>query len=310
MSSMTLAVARDAPHGWVRRHPVVSFFALAYAITWLAWLPAVLGYGGDLNSAFMVIAQFGPALAALVVAWRAGVFVRDWARGIVHWRVAPRWYAVAIGLPVLVLGVEVAVFGLVGNPIDLSVLPGPLAAALPTLLVLTLLAGLGEEPGWRGFALPRLQARVTPVGATLLLGTVWALWHLPLAWVDPRFPHGFTTLAPLVLLALLTLGGIILYAFFYTWVYNATRSILLCMLLHGSFNTVTGTLFPAPFDLLQRETYVMLLVVQDITLLVAVAILVALTRGRLGAGEHSDRARAASPESLDWRREEPWTAHP
>jgi membrane protease YdiL (CAAX protease family) len=297
----TIALPRPgaAPHGWARRHPLIAFFGFAYAISWLAWLPAALGYRGDLDLLLPLIAQFGPALAALVVAWRAGASVRDWARGILRWRVAPRWYAAAIGLPVLVLGAEAAVFGLLGNPIDLAALPGPLAAALPTLAVLTLLAGLGEEPGWRGFALPRLQERHTPVVATLLLGGAWALWHLPLAFVDPRFPHGFTSPAPLALLALLTLLGIVGYAFFYTWVYNGTRSILLCMLLHGSFNTATGALFPAPVEALQGEVYVTLLVVQDVILLVALLILVALTRGRLGyeAAPARDPAAAMAPEA-------------
>jgi len=274
-------MARDDIRGWVQRHRVASFFVFAYALTWLAWLPAVLGYGGDLNQILSLIAQFGPAVAALVVTWYSGASVRSWARSIVRWRVAPWWYVVAVGLPILLVGVEGAIFGLLGHPIDPSLVSGSLAAYLPTLAFLTLIAGLGEEPGWRGFALPRLQTRYTPVVATLLLGLLWALWHLPLVLVDPRFPHGFTSLVPLMLLALLTLLGIVLMAFFYTWVYNGTRSVLLCMLLHGSFNTATGA-FPAPFEVLQREVYVTLLIVQDITLLVALVILIGATRGRLG----------------------------
>jgi membrane protease YdiL (CAAX protease family) len=277
----------------VRRHPIVAFFGLAYASSWLAWLPAVVGYRGALDLPLALIAQFGPALAGLFVTWAAGPSARDWARGLLRWRAAPRWYAVALGLPLLLIGVESALFGLLGYPLDLSMLPGPLAAYLPTLLVLTLLAGLGEEPGWRGVALPRLQGRFAPAAATLALGGLWALWHLPLAWVDPRFAHGFVDAAPQALLALLTLLGITLYAFFYTWVYNATRSVLLCMLLHGGFNAAAGTLFPAPFELLQRETYVALLLVQDFTLLVAVVSLVALTRGRLGRAASSPAAAEA-----------------
>ena len=220
-------------------------------------------------------------MAALVVVWYSGESIRGWARSIVRWRVAPRWYAVAVGLPILLIVLEGAIFGLLGNPIDPSLVSGSLAAYLPTLVFLTLIAGLGEEPGWRGFALGRLETRYAPVPATLLLGLLWALWHLPLVLVDPRFPHGFTSLAPLVLLAVLTLLGIVFIAFFYTWVYNGTRSVLLCMLLHGSFNMATGA-FPAPFEVLQREVYVTLLVVQDITLLAALAILIGATRGRLG----------------------------
>jgi uncharacterized protein len=113
-------------------------------------------------------------------------------------------------------------------------------------MVLALIAGLGEERGWRGFALPRLETRLAPLLATALLGFVWAMWHLPLVCVDPRFPHGFTSIAPQILLALLTM----LTIFFYTWVYNRTQSVLLCMLLHGSFNAAIG-LLPASFEVLQ-----------------------------------------------------------
>ena len=121
-----------------------------------------------------------------------------------------------------------------------------------------------------------------------MLGVLWAFWHFPLVVIDHRFPHGFTSLAPLVLLALLTLVGIALMAFFYTWVYNATQSVLLCMLLHGSFNTATGN-FPAPLEVLKRGVYVKLLLVQDITLLVAVAILLVASGGRLGYAAASRR---------------------
>jgi uncharacterized protein len=185
--------------------------------------------------------------------------------------------------------VESAIFGLLGNPIDLSLVPEKLVGFVPSVIVLTLIAGLGEEPGWRGFALLRLEPCHPPVVATLVLGPSWALWHLPLVFVDPRFSHGFTSFAPLVLLALLTLVGIALMAFFYTWVYNATQSVLLCMLLHGSFNTATGFV-PAPFEVLQRGGYVTLLVVQDVTLLVAVAVLVVATGGRLAYNASIARA--------------------
>jgi membrane protease YdiL (CAAX protease family) len=204
--------------------------------------------------------------------------------------VAPRWYAVAIGLPVLLVGAQVAIFALLEGPISLSMLPGALAGFVPSLAILTLDAGLGEEPGWRGFALPGLETVNTPVVATVVVGFLWAFWHLPLVFIDERFPHGFTSVAPLVLLAFLTIVGIALMAFFYTWVYNATQSVLLCMLLHGSFNTATGN-FPAPLEVLQRGVYVKLLLVQDATLLVVVAVLVVATGGKLGYAAASRRTR-------------------
>ena len=83
------------------------------------------------------------------------------------------------------------------------------------------------------------------------------------------------------MLALLTMLTIFFYAFFYTWVYNRTQSVLLCMLLHGSFNAAIE-LLPASFEVLQGGTYVALLVVQVATLLLAVAVLAVATGGRLG----------------------------
>jgi uncharacterized protein len=278
-------IAPKGISGWVRLHPVASFFVLTYAISWLAWLPIILGYDG-MNTALSMTAQFSPAVAALLVALLSRASVQGWARGILRWRVSPLWYAVALGLPALLIAVQGTAFGLLGYPINTSAVPG-LAAYATTVLMLALIAGLGEEPGWRGFALPSLQRRYTPVLATLILGLVWAGWHLPLVFVDPRFPHGFTTLAPQVLLGVLTMIGIALMAFFYTWIYNRTRSVLLCMILHGSFNTATMA-FPASFEVLQRSTYVGLLLIQNVTLLLVVVVLIFATRGRLGYGDGSE----------------------
>lgn len=275
--------SQNGARGWVGSHPVAAFFVLAYAITWFAWLPAMLGYRGDFGQVFMMIAQFGPALAALLIVWYSRAAMGSWARSLVRWRVAPGWYAVALGVPVALISLQGAIFGLLGYPLDLASVPWRLVNFLPSAIVLALIAGLGEEPGWRGFALPRLEARYTPVLATAVLGFVWALWHLPLVLVDPRFAHGFTTPAPQVLLALLTMLTIFFYAFFYTWLYNRTQSVLLCMLLHGGFNAAIG-LLPASLEVLQRGTYVALLGVQVVTLLIAVALLVVATGGRLGYG--------------------------
>ena len=272
---------RSGMRGSAKRHPVASYFVLAYAITWLAWLPDILGYRGDLGQILMMVAQFGPAVAALILVAYTGASVRDWLRGLVRWRVGPWWYVVALGLPVALIAVQGAIFGLLGYPLDVASIPGRLVNFLPSAIVLALIAGLGEEPGWRGFALPRLEARYAPALATALLGFVWAMWHLPLVFVDPRFPHGFTSVAPQVLLAVLTMLTIFFYAFFYTWVYNRTRSVLLCMLLHGSFNAAIG-LLPATLEVLQRGTYVALLAVQGVTLLLGVVVFVVATGGRLG----------------------------
>jgi membrane protease YdiL (CAAX protease family) len=185
---------------------------------------------------FSMIAQFGPAVAALILTWYTSASIRSWFRSIVRWRVGLWWYAVAIGLPVVLIAVQGALFGLLGYPLDIASIRGRLVNFLPSAIILALIAGLGEEP----------------------------------------------------LLALLTMVTIFFYAFFYTLVYNRTQSVLLCMLLHGSFNAAMG-LLPASFEVLQRGTYVALLAVQGVTLLLAVAVLVLATGGKLGYDAASGR---------------------
>jgi uncharacterized protein len=276
--------------GWAAWHPVATFLALAYAISWPAWLLVASGYGG--GEATMMVAQLGPALAGLATVLLTGASMRGFIRSLVRWRVAPKWYAIAVGLPAALIAAQALLYTLLGNPVEVASLPGRLVNFLPSVVILALIAGLGEEPGWRGFAQPRLQDRYTPVAATLVLGGAWALWHLPLVFVDPRFSHGFASLAPQLLVAVLTMLTIALYAFSYTWLHNRTRSVLLCMLLHGVFNAAIG-LFPASLDVLQRWVYVSLLGVQVVTLLAAALVLIVATRGTLGYEEGSDLGRAA-----------------
>ena len=101
-----------------------------------------------------------------------------------------------------------------------------------------------EELGWRGFALPRLQERFSPVRATLVLGTIWGLWHLPLLRVEDNAGHDLATL-PLIAMLIWTLGGFIAYAFTYTFALNRTGSVFLCMVLHAAYNTALGVVILA-----------------------------------------------------------------
>ena len=292
-------MSRSSVRERVVRHPVALFFIVAYTVSWLGFLPTVLGVDEGFGGLNLLIAQFGPALAGGALLWYTGGSIREWIGRIARWRVPLRWWVATIAIPVVVFGTTSVGFVLLGYEPELSRLPDPLMTFLPTLIGLSLIAGLGEEPGWRGFALPRLQERYGPVSATLLLGTVWAFWHLPVFFVDPRSSHGITD--PIVLggMVLLTAVGIVLYAFFYTWIYNHTGSILLMMLLHGGFNTATVHLMPFADEIVFGPTYTVLLTLQVGILLVSVLALIVLTDGRLGyaAGEgrpaqHKDARQA------------------
>jgi membrane protease YdiL (CAAX protease family) len=254
------AALQERLRGWVNRRPLVAFFALAYLLSWLVWIPATL-VGGNL--AVLVVGAFGPAVAAYIVLWATGGSVRTWARQIVRWRVSPRYYLYAIGLPALLFAAVNLALGLLGKDIDLSLLRERLPSYLAAFVFVTLLGGGQEEPGWRGFALSRLQARFNPVTATLLLGFLWGLWHLPI------YGMGFV--------------GPMMFAFFYTYLYNRTGSIGLCMLLHGGFTAALDNLGLTADDLTVDLTIAG-------TLVTATLILITLTRGRLGYQDDDRRS--------------------
>lgn len=236
---------------WVRRHPLGGFVLLAYALSWTAWIPALLGAG----TAMIAVGAFGPAVAGGLVTHWTGGSVRQWLRPLWRWRVPGRFYLYALGLPILLFAIVNAELALLGENVELARLGDAVPAYLATFLAVSLVGGGQEEPGWRGFALDRYQARHSPVRATLLLGLVWGAWHLPL--------YGLAFLGPL------------LFVFFYTWLYNRTESVLLCVLLHGSFT-------PALDHLVLAEDSATVDLVIVGTLLAGAAALVGLTHGRLG----------------------------
>src|SRR5215213_6772945 len=161
-------------------------------------------------------------------------------RRMVRWRVRPVWYAVALLLPVAISGgaalLNVVVLGASApSPAEL----GAWSGLVPTFFLLLLVPGIGgawEEPGWRGYALPKLQGgHYSALLASLILGVVWAFWHLPLMVIgqihlsDPVFIVAWTVV--------------------FTWVFNDTNgSVLIAMLMHNMHNVISGGYFSAMFS--------------------------------------------------------------
>ncbi len=241
------------------RHPFAGFVVLAYGISWTLWAAAYAG-GGDVAFPAGVA---GPPAAALFVLWRTGGSIRDWAASLVRWGVGARWWAYALGLPIALFAVVSLVLQVLGHPVDwgLAVERAPTYAA--TWLFVLVLGGAMEEPGWRGFGLPHLLETRSPLRATLILGLVWGVWHVPVYG-----PLGFVV--PLVL------------AFFYTYLWARTRSALLCIVLHASFTPAQDHLILLARD----QAYSHALDAPDFVILAvyvaAVLLLVTATRGRLG----------------------------
>ena len=222
-----------------RRHPLIVFFVLAYAVTWVVWIPRALGVQVG------VVGQLWtwmPALAALAAAALTGgrAAVVDLGSRLVRWRVAWPWYAVVIVGPAVFSLAVGAVYVLLGGSWS-AALPAAFTTPIPSLalflVILTLTDGLGEEPGWRGFALPRLLDRTNPLVASLLLGVLWAGWHLPLVWTEGSSLFG----GPPWLLFLDLPAKSVLF----TWIFLRTRgSVLLAALLHGTTNLFVVSPWP------------------------------------------------------------------
>jgi membrane protease YdiL (CAAX protease family) len=219
----------------VRRYPLIVFFVLAYVFSWWTWPLYAFGLSPS------PIIAFGPFLAAILVlaltTGKGGVVTL--LRRMVRWRVRPVWYAVALLLPVAISGgaalLNVVVLGASApSPAEL----GAWSGLVPTFFLLLLVPGIGgawEEPGWRGYALPKLQGGHSALLASLILGVVWAFWHLPLMVIgqihlsDPVFIVAWTVV--------------------FTWVFNNTNgSVLIAMLMHNMHNVISGGYFSAMFS--------------------------------------------------------------
>jgi uncharacterized protein len=216
------------PSKLIKRHPLTVFFILAALLSWWVW-PL---YALDLMPTPIV--GFGPFLAALIVLavtrGRAGVV--DLLRRMVHWRIALKWYAAALLLPVAVTLTATAINVLVlgAQPSASAAELGGWSSLVPTFFILLLVPGLGgawEEPGFRGYALPRLQCGRSALAASLTLGVLWAMWHLPffLTGMDPWNE----------------VVQIVAWTVVFAWIANNTGgSVLLAMLMHTMSNTISG----------------------------------------------------------------------
>lgn len=265
------------------RRPFVSFSIAAYCFSWTFWLISVEIPEGAISLLLFHLAGFGPLVAALVVLKAQGRSLHLWLHCLFKWRLHPGWYLFAFGFPILLIVIVSLIYQLLGNSLDFSDWPTRLLAYLPTWLGLALVGGGNEEPGWRGFGLPTLQQRYSPFVATCILGLVWALWHLPLLAANPDVVSGAMSTRDILLVAGVTLVSITTHAFWYTWLINRTGSVLLCIILHASYNAANSLLLLVPDEALRGSSYQSLLIVMTLALITSVAVLIVITKGQLGA---------------------------
>jgi membrane protease YdiL (CAAX protease family) len=290
-------VQPDAPRRGIKallaRYPLVFYFIIAYGFAWLAEMPIVLSKDGTgllsyrsplgLYTSITIATFVGPFFSAFIM---TGITEGKQGVGrllcrLVLWRVSFKWY----------------LFGLIGLPaimvLSVIFLPGVLSsfqgfaglAPLPMLaffVYIFFLGGpLGEEPGWRGFALPRLQRLYGPLVGSLILGTMWAFWHLPI-FLIPAW-----NLPPTILNIVMFVIAAIAFTVVMTWVFNNTKgSVFIAVLVHTAFDMVLAILnrlFPDPIVNDYGSNVPVL-----IGLGALVLVLIALTRGHLGYQRYRD----------------------
>ena len=202
------------------------FFPLAFLLSWYSWLlkaAHVRAASGGIN-------PLGPLVAALVVAggFDGWAGIKQLLGRYLRWNVSWRLLAFLVMLPVITNAAAVGLNILLGAPAPSRAQLAVWPQMLPSFIFIFLFIGLGEETGWRGYALPWLQKRFSALAAALLLGLIWAAWHIPLMGVEfhrQMIPAFFVSILP---------ASVIL-----TWLFNRTQeSLLPAPLFHALVNTV------------------------------------------------------------------------
>ena len=251
--ALNQTLERHALRTSIVQHPLLTYFGLTYLLTWLCWVPLIILLPGGFQpggvaptghpSLLFFLFPLGnivPSIVGIILTRIVGGrgSLRALFGQVVRFRVNPAWYAVALFLTPLLIAVALALFVALGGSAPASSIATIGGAALGGAL----LAAVGEELGWRGFALPRMQARHSAVGASIVLGLLWGVWHVP------RWIWG-TTASPAQLIPALALQvlTITVFALLLTWVYNNTGgSLLLTMLFHASIAASSYYSFPQP----------------------------------------------------------------
>jgi len=218
------------------------FFILAFVISWLVWLPILLNKNLHMNIPLLpyqyYLASFGPMLSAFLVSFIYGgpIELSSFIKQNFNFKLKIRWYIFAFVSPLGLFLVAALIGLLMGEPwpnitkLGISqALPG--LGALESILFWILTYGLGEETGWRGYALPELQKRFTSINAGAIIGFMWCSWHLPAFFMNENY-MSMGIMEKLGWAISLLFGSM-----FLTWLYNSSgRSVIVVGVWHALFD--------------------------------------------------------------------------
>jgi len=225
---------------FIKKYPALSllFLAMIFGI-----VPLLVVAAGLLPPAAVQLGALSSSLAAIVlvvVEGRKGGLRELLSRALI-WRVGIQWWVIALFFMVIPSVAALYLFNLLGGPpVDWSGLP-PLYTVVPMFILLSVAAGVGEEFGWRGFLLPRLQTRHNALVSALIVGVIWAIWHIPMFFIKGTSQYDQQLQAGLLPAILAYSVFVIVNSIQFTWVFNNTKgSVLLAAVLHGASNTWGG----------------------------------------------------------------------
>jgi len=278
------ASGSNSPTRAIRKHPLFYYFLITYLISYALLIPSVLSawniLKGDFSLTFTLY-NFAPAMAAIIM-----VSLVDGKAGLVRlgnrlrqWRAGLRWYLfILAGVPTLLMLGIIIQPGVFASFQGLK--PALLVSYLLYFVVVLFLGGpLGEEIGWRGFALPRMQPRYGPLLGTVLLSIPWVFWHFPQFWMPTMGGGPGTGLTPFLVNLPLFIVFVMATAIIMTWVFNRTEgSIFTCVVLHTSIDVPQAVLIP----LFLAVSYTTMFFGGAIAFGVTALMIIILTHGRLG----------------------------
>lgn len=266
-----------------------DFFIVTFGFSWLCWSPGVLETAGVLElpipwEIFLLLGICGPLVGAVSVTvrrkgWKAA---RKLLARVVDVRIGAVWWLVILIVPLALSALALLGFDLLGGKVvELQVLDRPWII-LPTILFMMLLGGGQEEFGWRGYALDILETQWGALVASLVLGLIWGVWHLPLFFVENTGQYYMS-----IWIFLLTSPAFSILA---TWVYNSTeKRLFAAWLFHGAINTGTDV-FP-PIQKVAGADQRALLILCGLYWIWALVVVAIFGKRRLARASAQDSAR-------------------
>ena len=220
------------------KNQTYKFIIITYLISWTIWIPLIFMGDGWVKS----IGIFGPTVSALILTAAADgkSGLKSLLKKVLIWKVNIGWYAFSFASTLIVSGLALVIYKVFGGEVVNTNDPGKWYLIPVIFLYVLFFSVLGEEFGWRGFLLPRLQEKYNALTSSLIIGLVWGFWHLPLFFIAGDFHANI----PFWLFLIQDIA----LAIIMTWIYNNTKkSLLLVHLFHAASNATVGLMPILPY---------------------------------------------------------------